>query len=57
MLKASALLIFHTLRIFQLMRVSVAFRGRLSFRQYMPAKPTKYGAALCKVDCFKSYHS
>ena len=21
----------------------IAFRGRLSFRQYMPAKPTKYG--------------
>ena len=21
----------------------VGFRGRLSFRQYMPAKPTKYG--------------
>jgi len=21
----------------------IAFKGRLSFRQYMPAKPTKYG--------------
>lgn len=21
----------------------IGFRGRLSFRQYMPAKPTKYG--------------
>ena len=21
----------------------IAFRGRLSFRQYLPAKPTKYG--------------
>ena len=40
-----------------LMRVSVAFQGRLSFRQFMPVKPTKYGAALCKVDCFKRYHS
>ena len=34
-----------------------AFWGWLSFRQYMPAKPTKYGIALCKVDCFTRYHS
>ena len=29
---------------------TVGFRGRLSFRQYMPAKPTKYGMATDSSD-------
>ena len=27
----------------------IGFRGRLSFRQYMPAKPTKYGIKVWMV--------
>lgn len=34
----------------------IAFRGRLGFRQYLPAKPTKYGIKLwCRVDPTNSY--
>ena len=27
----------------------IAYRGRLSFRQYIPAKPTKYGIKVCEA--------
>ena len=34
----------------------IAFRGRLSFRQYLPAKPTKYGLKVwCRCDPSDGY--
>ena len=39
----------------------IAFKGRLSFRQYMPAKPTKvetrYECSLCKVALCRTCHN
>lgn len=34
----------------------IAFRGRLSFKQYMPAKPTRYGIKVwCRADSNNAY--